>query len=140
VILQRSRLGSFAESYALIHDELTAPDYKAARIHLQDLLVRRAAGVARQEKFEAREVRELFPMVQGMRVLVLGLMQGDGGRLAHRPVQTRKITGIAPSFDHVGWPIGTSFVAVRSCPGLKWPTAGAHTAADLHGKSAMESR
>lgn len=77
-ILQRTRLGSFAESYALVHDELTAPEYKAARIHLQDLLVQRAASVARQEKFEASEVQRLF--VNGsvvMRVLVLGLMQGD---------------------------------------------------------------
>jgi hypothetical protein len=77
-ILQRTRLGSFAESYALVHDELTAPDYIAARIHLQDLLVQRAASVARQEKFEAGEVQRLF--VNGsvvMRVLALGLMQGD---------------------------------------------------------------
>jgi hypothetical protein len=77
-ILQRTRLGSFAESYALVHDELTGERYSAARIHLQDLLVRRAASVARQEKFDAREVRRLFANGSVVvRVLVLGLMQGD---------------------------------------------------------------
>ena len=76
-ILQRTRLGSFAESYGPIHDELTAPDYKAARIHLQDLLVQRAAGVVRHEKFEAKEVRRLFANGSVvMRALALGLMQG----------------------------------------------------------------
>jgi hypothetical protein len=78
MILQRTRLGSFVESYALVHDELTAPQYKAARIHLQDLLVHRAASVARHEKFEAGEVRRLFANGSVVvRVLVLGLMQGD---------------------------------------------------------------
>jgi len=64
-ILQRTRLGSFAESYALIHDELTAREYRAARIHLQDLLVQQSAKVARQERFEPEEVRRLF--VNGIR-------------------------------------------------------------------------
>jgi len=76
-ILQRTQLGRFAESYAFVHDELEG-DYLPARMHLQDALVRHAASVARQEKFEAREVRRLFAdgsMV--MRVLALGLMQGD---------------------------------------------------------------
>jgi hypothetical protein len=78
MILERTRLGSFVESYALVHDELTAPQYKAARIHLQDLLVHRAASVARHEKFEAGEVRRLFANGSVVvRVLVLGLMQGD---------------------------------------------------------------
>jgi hypothetical protein len=78
VILQRTELGSFVESYALVHDELTASEYRAARIHLQDLLVHRAASVARHEKFEAGEVRRLFSNGSVvMRVLVLGLMQGD---------------------------------------------------------------
>ncbi len=77
-ILQRTMLGSFAESYALVHDELIGPNYREARIHLQDLLVGRAAGIARREKFEAREIRTLF--AKGslvMRVLALGMMQGD---------------------------------------------------------------
>jgi len=78
VILQRTEPGSFVESYALVHYELTAPEYRAARIHLQDLLVHRAASVARHEKFEAGEVRRLFSNGSVvMRVLVLGLMQGD---------------------------------------------------------------
>lgn len=77
-ILQRTMLGNFAESYALVHDELVGPEYRAARIHLQDLLVQRAASIARRDKFQAREVRTLF--ANGslvVRVLVLGLMQGD---------------------------------------------------------------
>jgi hypothetical protein len=83
-VLRRTELGSFAESYALIHSELTIrPEYKAARIYLQDLLVDRAASVANRERFEAREVRALFtngsPVI---RVLALGLMQGDTS-LAH---------------------------------------------------------
>ena len=60
-----------------MHAELTAPEYKAARIHLQDLLVQRAASVARQEKFEASEVQGSSNGSVVMRVLVLGLMQGD---------------------------------------------------------------
>jgi hypothetical protein len=76
-ILQRTQLGRFAESYAFVHDELDG-EYLPARVHLQDTLVQYAASVARQEKFEVREVRRLF--ADGsvvMRVLVLGLMQGD---------------------------------------------------------------
>jgi hypothetical protein len=76
-ILQRTQLGRFAEAYAFVHDELEG-EYFPARMHLQDTLVLHAASVARQEKFDAREVRRLFAdgsMV--MRVLVLGLMQGD---------------------------------------------------------------
>jgi len=76
-ILQRTQLGRFAESYAFVHDELDG-EYLPARMHLQHTLVQYAASVARQEKFEVREVRRLF--ADGsvvMRVLVLGLMQGD---------------------------------------------------------------
>ena len=55
------------------NDELAAPDYRAARIHLQDLLVQRAAGVARREKFQEREVRKLFANGSVvMRLLALG--------------------------------------------------------------------
>jgi hypothetical protein len=76
-ILQRTQLGQFAESYAFVHDELDG-EYFPARVHLQSTLVRHAASVARQEKFDTREIRRLFAdgsMV--MRVLALGLMQGD---------------------------------------------------------------
>jgi hypothetical protein len=77
-ILQRTRLGSFAEAYGLVHDELTEPEYRSARVHLQELLTERAASVARQEVLEGREVRRLFANGSVVvRVLVLGLMQGD---------------------------------------------------------------
>jgi hypothetical protein len=59
-ILQRTMLGSFAESYALVHDELRGPQYRSARIHLQDLLVENAGRIARQEKFQPVEVQALF--------------------------------------------------------------------------------
>jgi hypothetical protein len=78
LVLQRTDLAGFADAYALIHEELRDPAYTAARVHLQDLLVNRSAGVARREKFDDVEVRKLFrdgaPM---MRVLALGLMRGD---------------------------------------------------------------
>jgi hypothetical protein len=77
-ILERTTLASFAESYAFIHQELRDAEFKGARIHLQDLLVERSAAIARREKFEASEVRRLFSKGSPvMRVLVLGLMQGD---------------------------------------------------------------
>jgi hypothetical protein len=76
--LEHSELARFAESYAFIHKELRDPKYRDAKIHLQDLLVERAAELAGREKMDAMEVRALFkngsPM---MRVLTLGLMQGD---------------------------------------------------------------
>lgn len=77
-ILDRTDLAKFAESYAFIHEELRDPEYRDAKVHLQDLLVERAAAISRREKMNATEVRTLFmngsPM---MRVLTLGLMQGD---------------------------------------------------------------
>jgi hypothetical protein len=77
-ILQRTRLGSFAEAYGLVHDELAEPEYRSARVHLQELLTERAASVARQEVLEGREVRRLFANGSVVvRVLVLGLMRGD---------------------------------------------------------------
>jgi hypothetical protein len=77
-VLDRTELAKFAESYAFIHEELRNPTYRNAKVHLQDLLVERAAAISRREKLNAAEVRALFkngsPM---MRVLTLGLMQGD---------------------------------------------------------------
>lgn len=77
-ILDRTELTKFAESYAFIHEELDDPAYRDAKVHLQDLLVERAAAISKREKLNAHEVRILFksgsPM---MRVLALGLMQGD---------------------------------------------------------------
>jgi hypothetical protein len=77
-ILDRTDLAMFAQSYSLIHDELDSPQYRTAKLHLQDLLVERAAATARREKFDADEVRTLFKnAAPTMRVLVLGLMRGD---------------------------------------------------------------
>jgi hypothetical protein len=76
-ILQRTSLGRFAESYTFVHGELDG-EYLGARQHLQDVLVGQAATAAEQEKFDAREVRQLFrngSLV--VRVLAIGLMQGD---------------------------------------------------------------
>jgi hypothetical protein len=77
-ILDRTDLASYAESYGFVHDDLRHPDFRNARVHLQDLLVERASAAARRQKFDAAEVRSLFkegsPIV---RVLVLGLMEGD---------------------------------------------------------------
>lgn len=77
-ILEQSGIAGFAESYALVHEELRDPQYQAAKVHLQDVLVERTAAIARRQKFKPSEVRTLFrdgsPMI---RVLTLGLMQGD---------------------------------------------------------------
>jgi hypothetical protein len=77
-IIDRTDLGKFAESYAFIHEELGNPAYRPAKVHLQDLLVARAAAISAREKIDPTEARTLFrngsPM---MRVLALGLMQGD---------------------------------------------------------------
>lgn len=77
-VLDRTELAKFAESYAFVHEELRDPQYRDARVHLQDLLVERAAGVSRREKMNVTEVRTLFKNGSPMlRVLTLGLMQGD---------------------------------------------------------------
>jgi len=77
-ILDRSDLASFAESYALTREDLSDPAYRDARVHLKDRLVARAAALAEREKFDAGEVRELFKNgTPIMRVLALGLMEGD---------------------------------------------------------------
>lgn len=52
--------------------------YRDAKVHLQDRLVERAAALAELEKFEAGEARELLKNgTPTMRVLALGLMEGD---------------------------------------------------------------
>ena len=77
-VLDRTELAKFAESYAFVHEELSDPEYGNAKVHLQDQLVERSAAISRREKLDATEVRTFFrngsPM---MRVLALGLMQGD---------------------------------------------------------------
>jgi hypothetical protein len=77
-ILDRTDLASYAQSYSFIHQELGDPAYQDARFHLQDLLVDRAAAIARRDKFDPSEVRTLFRnAAPTMRVVALGLMQGD---------------------------------------------------------------
>ena len=49
-VLERTELAKFAESYAFIHEELREPEYRAARVHLQDLLVERAAAISRRRR------------------------------------------------------------------------------------------
>lgn len=77
-ILERTDLARLAESYGFVHDELSGDEYRTARIHLQDLLVERAAAIAKREKFDAAEVRAMFARgTLAIRVLALGLMKGD---------------------------------------------------------------
>jgi hypothetical protein len=77
-ILDNTDLAKFAESYAFVHKELEDQQYYSAKVHLQDVLLERAAALASSEKFDATEVRRLFAnAAPTMRVLVLGLMQGD---------------------------------------------------------------
>jgi hypothetical protein len=77
-ILDRTDLAWYAQSYSFIHEELGDDAYRNAKMHLQDLLVERAAVIARREKFDASEVRTLFQnAAPTMRVVALGLMQGD---------------------------------------------------------------
>jgi hypothetical protein len=59
-------------------EELDGAEYRAAKVHLQDLLVERSTAIARREKFDAADVRLLFKnAAPTMRALVLGLMLGD---------------------------------------------------------------
>jgi hypothetical protein len=77
-ILDHTDLARYAESYSFVHKELKDDRYHSAQVHLQDLLVDRAATLARQEKFEPAEVRTLFANASPeMRVLAIGLMKGD---------------------------------------------------------------
>jgi hypothetical protein len=112
-ILQRTRLGSFAEAYALMHDELAEPEYRSARIHLQELLMERAASAARQEILDAREVRRLYANGSVVvRVLVLGLMQGDRS-LADVPTMAAALLDSRPSQEQY-----QGLQLARQC----WPT------------------
>lgn len=77
-ILRQTELIGLAESYALVHEELRGAKHYAAKVTLQDLLVKHAASLALRRKFDPTEIRRLFaegaPVV---RVLALGLMKGD---------------------------------------------------------------
>jgi hypothetical protein len=77
-ILDDTDVASFAEAYSLVHEELADDGYRAAKIHLQDRLVDRAAALSRRSRFKPAEVRTLFHnAAPTVRVLVLGLMKGD---------------------------------------------------------------
>jgi hypothetical protein len=77
-ILERTDLARFADSYSFLHQELDDERYRDATVHLQDVLVDRAAAIARKEKFEPVEVRALAANASPtMRMLALGLMKGD---------------------------------------------------------------
>jgi hypothetical protein len=77
-ILERTDLARFADSYSFLYKELDDERYVDATVHLQDVLVDRAAAIARKEKFEPLEVRALAANASPiMRVLALGLMKGD---------------------------------------------------------------
>ncbi len=77
-IFERTDLARFADSFSFIHRELDDDRYHDAKVGLQDLLVDRAAAMARKEKFDAAEVRALAANDSpAMRALALGLMKGD---------------------------------------------------------------
>lgn len=55
---------------------------------MEELLIARAAAIARKDKFDATEVRAMFARgTLGMRVLALGLMEGDPALADGPPVQ-----------------------------------------------------
>ncbi|WJK43237.1 hypothetical protein O7608_13035 [Solwaraspora sp. WMMA2056] len=77
-ILRQTELVGLAESYALVYEELRGAEHYAARVALQDLLVKHAASLALRRKFDPAEVRRLFAEgAPAVRVLALGLMKGD---------------------------------------------------------------
>jgi hypothetical protein len=91
-ILERTDLARLAESYGFVYEELSGDKYRDARIHLEELLVDRAAAIARREKFDAAEVRVMFAGgTLAIRVLALGLMTGDPA-LADGPTLLAAIT------------------------------------------------
>jgi hypothetical protein len=86
-VLRRKDLTDFATAYAFVYRELSHPAQRDVRVYLLDLLVDRAADIARTHRFRAAEVHKLFhdgpPMV---RVLALGLMQGDSSLVDPRAI------------------------------------------------------
>jgi hypothetical protein len=77
-LLERSGLTGMVESYEFVRRELADPTFLNARIRLQDALVDQAAALSRTQKLDHKEVQRIFhdgsPL---LRVLVLGLMEGD---------------------------------------------------------------
>jgi hypothetical protein len=77
-ILEESGLARDLEAYTFIYTELTDPELLDTRKDLLDRLVQKASALAVSRKFDATEVRELFAAGSPiMRVLALGLMEGD---------------------------------------------------------------
>lgn len=77
-ILDRTDLAAYAEAYSFVSQDLAGDEYKAARAHLEDLLISRAAAIAQNENFDAEEVRTaLRNAPRNLRVLIIGLMEGD---------------------------------------------------------------
>jgi hypothetical protein len=78
-LLESTGLADYAAAYGVVNTELRDnKEYKAARVYLQDSLVRRARAVAFANKIPAAEVRSLF--LHGspvLRTLSIGMMQGD---------------------------------------------------------------
>ena len=78
-LLESSGLADYAAAYGIVNTELREKDeFRAARVHLQDSVVRRARAFAFANKIPAAEVRALF--LHGspvLRTLAIGMMQGD---------------------------------------------------------------
>jgi hypothetical protein len=76
-LLEHTELAKLADAYGVIHQELSGR-HMSARIHLQDMMVDRAAALAKQHRFDPAEIREAFEATAPMtRVLLLGLVKGD---------------------------------------------------------------
>ncbi|HWS36762.1 MAG TPA: hypothetical protein VN408_28985 [Actinoplanes sp.] len=77
-LLDKTEPAELAQVYGLVNAHLAGEDFKAARARVQDQLVVRAAAFARAHTFDPDEVRRIFPKANAaIRVLLLGLMQGD---------------------------------------------------------------
>jgi hypothetical protein len=77
-LLDHTELARLVEAYTVIRTELDGDACRAARIQVQDSLVRQAAGFACRYEFDPAEVRQLFPKAAPVvRVLLIALMQGD---------------------------------------------------------------
>jgi hypothetical protein len=77
-ILEETGLARDLETYSFVYRELTDPALLPVRKELLDKVIARASGVAMSRKFDPHEVRALFTAGSPvMRVLVLGLMEGD---------------------------------------------------------------
>jgi hypothetical protein len=77
-ILEESGLGRDLEAYSFVYTEVTDPELESTRKELLDSIVGKATALAVSRKFDLTEVRELFEAGSPvMRVLALGLMEGD---------------------------------------------------------------